>query len=206
MQRIKGISAYRRSLHDIIIDAAMEAFSKDGIKAVKMDDVAQHLSISKRTIYELFFNKETLLLEVLKKHKADKERELEEMSRQCNNVIEMMLKAYYQKINIFKNTNPQFYSDLKKYPSVVELFKQDSESVHEKYHEFLKRGISEGVFRSDINIELTTRLLDTVTFSMMADELYKTYNIEDIFKSLAFISIRGICTRKGLDLLDEGII
>ena len=44
-----------------VIKAAAEAFSQKGIKNVRMDDIASSLSISKRTLYELFADKEELL-------------------------------------------------------------------------------------------------------------------------------------------------
>ena len=203
MQRIKGISEYRKSLRDIVIEASMKAFALHGVRAVKMDDVAQSLSISKRTIYEMFGNKEQLLIEVLKTYKAAKEKELNEKAANCQNVIELLFYAYYQKINTFKKTNPVFYSDLTKYPLVIELLQKDSEEAHQNYYEFLRRGISEGIFREDLHLDLIARLLDSVTSAMMNGELYRQYPIEDVFRNIAFVSIRGICTRKGLDLFDK---
>lgn len=203
MQRIKGISEYRKSLRDIVIEASMKAFALHGVRAVKMDDVAQSLSISKRTIYEMFGNKEQLLIEVLKTYKAAKEKELNEKAVNCQNVIELLFYAYYQKINTFKKTNPVFYSDLTKYPLVIELLQKDREEARQNYYEFLRRGISEGVFREDLHLDLIARLLDSVTSAMMNGELYRQYPIEDVFRNIAFVSIRGICTRKGLDLFDK---
>ena len=46
---------------DIIIDRASKMFVSQGVKAVRMDDIAQELSVSKRTLYELFGDKEELL-------------------------------------------------------------------------------------------------------------------------------------------------
>ena len=57
MQEIKDLTPYRQSLRDRILDAAMILFAKHGIRAVKMDDVSHALSISKRTLYELYDNK-----------------------------------------------------------------------------------------------------------------------------------------------------
>ena len=57
MQEIKDLNAYRTSLKDKILEAAMDAFTKNGIRAVKMDDIAMSLSISKRTLYEIYGGK-----------------------------------------------------------------------------------------------------------------------------------------------------
>ena len=41
-----------------IIEQAMHMFVSQGIKSVRMDDIAQQLRVSKRTLYELFGDKE----------------------------------------------------------------------------------------------------------------------------------------------------
>ena len=46
-----------------IINTAFDLFSQYGIKSVSMDDVAKAAGISKRTLYESFEDKETLLIE-----------------------------------------------------------------------------------------------------------------------------------------------
>ena len=57
MQETKEISAYKQGLKGKILEMAMKAFGEKGIRAVKMDDVAVYLGISKRTLYELYDNK-----------------------------------------------------------------------------------------------------------------------------------------------------
>ena len=54
MQEIKETTAYKKSLKGRIMETAMKAFAERGVKAVKMDDIAQMLSISKRTLYEIY--------------------------------------------------------------------------------------------------------------------------------------------------------
>ena len=66
MQEFKNLSAYRRGLKGKILETAMVMFAKNGIKAVRMDDIASSLNISKRTLYEIFENKEVLLFEGIK--------------------------------------------------------------------------------------------------------------------------------------------
>ena len=62
MQDTKTITTYRQELSENILHTALKLFWKKGIKAVKMDDIAAQMSISKRTLYELYRNKEVLLL------------------------------------------------------------------------------------------------------------------------------------------------
>ena len=57
----KKHSVHKQELRERIVETAMRAFSMQGIRAVKMDDVAKMLGISKRTLYELYENKEYLI-------------------------------------------------------------------------------------------------------------------------------------------------
>ena len=66
MNVIRYNTSYRRSLKQKILTTAASLFAKHGIKAVKMDDISNELSISKRTLYEIYDNKELLLFECVK--------------------------------------------------------------------------------------------------------------------------------------------
>ena len=66
MQEKKTITPYKKGLREVILKAAMKAFTEKGIRAVKMDDIAESLAISKRTMYEIYATKEELLYEGLK--------------------------------------------------------------------------------------------------------------------------------------------
>ncbi|MDE6806984.1 MAG: TetR/AcrR family transcriptional regulator, partial [Prevotella sp.] len=52
MQENPKWTDYRVSLKDRIVEKAFQLFTQQGIRAVKMDDIAHSLSISKRTLYE----------------------------------------------------------------------------------------------------------------------------------------------------------
>ena len=60
---------HKNQVRSKIIDVASDMFLTKGIKTVKMDDVSKELGISKRTLYEFFNNKETLLLYCMKNMK-----------------------------------------------------------------------------------------------------------------------------------------
>ena len=55
---------YRKEIKEKILQLATTMFFQHGIRKVKMDDIANYLKISKRTLYELYQNKEDLLYEV----------------------------------------------------------------------------------------------------------------------------------------------
>lgn len=205
MQETKNISPYKKGLRDKIITTAMEAFAQKGIRHVKMDDVAKELGISKRTLYEIFDKKEDLLYEGVKFYLGDRRTQMEVKAQECKNVMEIILRAYKLKVEEFRQTNPCFYTDLVKYPKVARYLAQQNQQMLTNMTKFIERGIEEGYFRKEVNPELVARLFDALGKYVMEQQLYCLYTIEDIFTNLVFVTIRGICTEKGIEVIKQWI-
>lgn len=121
MSKLTSPQAYREELKQRIIDVAMKEFWQKGVKAVKMDDIANDLTISKRTLYETYENKEVLLLEVLKHHKQQQHNHVADFSEKVNgNVMDIIFELYNMHVESCKKINPIFYEELKKYQKVTE--------------------------------------------------------------------------------------
>ena len=205
MQETKNISPYKKGLRDKIITTAMEAFAQKGIRHVKMDDVAKELGISKRTLYEIFDKKEDLLYEGVKFYLGDRRTQMEVKAQECKNVMEIILQAYKLKVEEFRQTNPCFYTDLVKYPKGARYLAQQNQQMLTNMTKFIERGIEEGFFRKEVNPELVARLFDALGKYVMEQQLYCLYTIEDIFTNLVFVTIRGICTEKGIEVIKQWI-
>lgn len=202
MQEIKDLSPYRLSLRDRILDTAMKLFVERGIRAVKMDDVSHALSISKRTLYELFDNKEQVLLEGVKKYRKKRHEEFMKEVERSKDVMDIILYIYRIKMEEFKLVNPNFYSDLARYPIILSYIERNHDEQHKQFMDFMHRGIGEGYFRGDLDYDLIGRLFDVLGRYMMDNELYRSYSMEELFRNMLFVTLRGICTKKGVDKLD----
>lgn len=203
MQEIKVLSTYRLSLKSKILDSAMLDFAQRGIKSVKMDDIAKGLNISKRTLYELYENKEILLYECIKKAKAQDEREMLTMMSQHDNVIDIILNIYKIKIEQFKQVTPQFYSDLEKFPKVMSYLEEQHDRDRVLQKQFIVRGVEEGYFRKDVDIDIVIIMFEALSQYVRRTRLYNQYPVKDIFNNMLFISFRGICTQKGIEVIDR---
>lgn len=203
MQEIKNISTYRHSLKDKILETSMTLFANKGINRVKMDDIANTLSISKRTIYEIYSDKEELLFEGVKKYRALRSEHMRLISFNSDNVMDIILHAYMLKVEDFKRTNPVFYSDIERYPKVMKYLENERKLTRSEFLNFLHRGVTEGYFLSDINYELIMNMFDALGNYIMSNQLYMRYSMEEVFKNIVFVSLRGICTVKGVEVLDR---
>ena len=95
-------SALRAELRERIIDTAVEAFTKHGIKSITMDEIAASLGISKRTLYEVFSDKETLLEACVLRRQEKEEQYLKEILAVASNVLEVILKLFQYSIRGIK--------------------------------------------------------------------------------------------------------
>ena len=95
-----------------IVLAAAKSFAQKGVKTVRMDDIAAGLSISKRTLYELFHDKEDLLLDVMKLHREEMQEYMTQVASKAENVLEVLLKFFQRSAQEFQNTNRKFFEDI----------------------------------------------------------------------------------------------
>ena len=205
MHDLKAETTYRQSLHERILDVAFAKFVRMGIRAVKMDDIAHELGISKRTLYEIFENKGVLLYEGVKRYKKLRDEEMSKKARQSNSVIAFILDVYRREAEISHNVSPVFYSDLVKYPQVMKFLEAKRKEQRLLFIDLMRRGVREGYFRSDVNYELVVMLFDALGGYMSEKELYKKYSFEELFHNMVFVTLRGFCTIKGIEELDRSL-
>lgn len=203
MQDFKDFSDYKMNLREKIPEVAMQLFTEQGILAVRMDDVAKTMGISKRTIYEIYAKKEDLLFEVVVKHFKQRLDKMELAVSRCHNVMEILLEVYHMKVADFKNTNPLFFTEMVKYPQLQQFLIEQNDHMRDNSLVFIKRGVEEGFFRADLNYEMAVLQFDAMGQYIMEKELYRQYSIEDIFRNLVFVSLRGLCTDKGIKAIDD---
>lgn len=203
MNRIRYNTSYRTSLKDKILDSAIALFNERGVKAVKMDDIANCLSISKRTLYEIYDNKEDLLFECVKTSFEHSEKELHESVENADNVMDILLRIYRLKMNLLRKTHPSFYSELKKYPKILEYFEQQDGKRRAQQIDFIQRGIREGYFRNDVNYDLVLNLFDVSNRYIINNYNTLNYSMEQVSYNLVFVFLRGFCTLKGVEILDK---
>lgn len=200
------INEYRKELKSRIIDYAMGEFYKRGVRAVKMDEISQGLHVSKRTVYEIFGDKEELLLAGLKIKSLEMREKLEAYS--CNvahNVVDIIGYFYKLQMEVNSMVGVAFYEEIHRMPRVIEFFNQEHEREFADRVKFLKAGVEEGLFRQDIDYSLTMELLSASMSEIMRNQIYKKYSMQQIFDNFFLVIIRGFCTERGAALLNKVI-
>lgn len=198
-------ASQRVELRERIIMTATEAFTSKGIKCITMDDIAAALGISKRTLYEFFADKESLLKECILKMQTDRDSYLQEVYEQSHNVLEVILAVFQKSIEMFHKTNKRFFEDIKKYPKVYEMMKDTHDSDSEKTMSFFKLGVEQGIFRSDVNFAIVNLLVREQFDVLLNTDICNEYPFIEVYESIMFTYIRGISTERGAKVLEDFI-
>lgn len=204
MTRIKTISEYRKDLKGRILSVAMQQFFTKGVKAVKMDDIAKSLSISKRTLYEIYKDKEELLLEGIIEREDNYDAMMDRFSKKPGvTVMDILFEFFRRQVEAYRHVCLCFYEDVHKYPAVMECLSQRHNQRKENSEVFFLRGVEEGYFRADIDYKVVLEIGDLLMSEIMAKQLYRKFDMMTILHSFVILFIRGFCTRKGADKLES---
>lgn len=196
-------NAYRKELRKQVLATAAELFYRHGVRHVKMDDIANALTISKRTLYETYANKADLLLEVVTACEEQKERQLHAFVEAHPDTMDVVLEFYRMNIAELSEINPLFFEDIHKYPAVTGYLRDKSAARQASTSAFIERGVREGYFRSDVNFEIFRSIGEASSLYFMSTKLYHRFPMEDLFRTLIMVLLRGICTERGVKAIDE---
>lgn len=188
-----------------IIQKATELFLNFGFKSVTMDDIANKLAISKKTIYTHFSNK-TELIEATAFYIFEQISALitKIESKQFNPIEESFkIKEVISRYLKGEKTSPEF--QLKKYyPTIyAKLDLKKREIINTCFKNNLIRGINEGCFRKDINIDLVTKFYYLSITAIKNDELFFDDNLNEVMEYYLEFYIRTIASDKGLQTLNR---
>lgn len=204
MRKTTTPARYRQDLKDKIVKVAMNEFKSRGVRNVKMDDIANALSISKRTLYEVFANKEELLVSGLKIDEARRKEMMTSYVEKDNpGVMDVILKFYHAQMEAISSINPVFFSDMRKYSRVRAYLQELHEGRQESALQFFRRGVSEGYFRADVDYGIVSRMSNATIDYVMESQMYKEYDLKYIFRNIVLVFLRGFCTLKGQGIIDK---
>ena len=190
-----------------ILNQVSKLYHRYGIKSVTMDDVASHLAISKKTLYEYFEDKKDLVNQVLSSEHTLQCKVFDEILQRKLNAIEELFEMYNSIKMMIQEYNPSMDYDIRKYyPDLfMKVRKVRRKTMFENTHRNMVKGKKEGLYRKDLNVEVIARfhlfrienLVDNDLFS--AEEL----NSFEIFHELFVYHLHGIMSNKGRDFFEK---
>ncbi|MGM0933744.1 MAG: TetR/AcrR family transcriptional regulator [Bacteroidota bacterium] len=194
-------------MRDKILNTATEMFLNLGFKSVTMDDIANEMAISKKTIYAHFDTK-TKLVQAVTNHLFENiDQGIKDIRAKKMNPIEEIyeIKSFSMKYLKDEKTSPQ-YQLQKYYPKIYKsISSRQYELVQCCVIENLECGITTGHYRSDIPISFISRIHFTGMMGLKDKDLFPTeeYSNAKLMEYFVEYHIRAISTPKGLKTLQE---
>ena len=190
-----------------ITEEAALMFRTYGIRAVTMDMLASKMGISKRTIYEVFRDKDELLQGVLKWMILRQKEVMKKVLDESENLIEAIFMMLDKMLDHYKMMSPAFQMDIKRYHNEIanKLNSGDEIPFYQDNMEIIKRGIKEGLFREDIDIKITNICMTEVSKLPFDKDILSSEDFpnRDVLRNFYINYLRGISTPRGLDLINH---
>lgn len=194
-------------VRDRIIKEATKQFFQFGIRNITMDNIAVTLGISKRTVYEIFKDKSELVETCIVKLTVMQEERIKTVVSDSSNVIEAIFVFMREGIKAMNSINPVFFKDLEKlYPEMWKKLENDNNAKQYNLSAtLLKRGIDEGLFLKNVNIEIVSKLFHEQVGILADDVVFprEKYNHAEVFQNIVINFVRGISTFQGIQIIDE---
>jgi AcrR family transcriptional regulator len=190
-----------------ILKGADELFCRFGIKNVTMDDIARHLGVSKKTLYQHYEDKNKIVVSVIENGMGEHELKFCEFEKASKNAIEEILHTMHYMSSVFATVNPNVFYDMQRYhPEAWQIFRKfKEEKVLHQIIRNLEKGREQGLYRMDFSIKILARLrLEEIELGMNPT-LYPAdkYNLHDVNIQLLEHYLYGICTLKGHKLINK---
>jgi AcrR family transcriptional regulator len=193
-------------MKDTIVLKSSDMFLTLGFKSVTMDDIASEMGISKKTIYQYFSNKNDLVEAVTAYLFETISCGIDGICELNKNPIEehFLIKDFVLKNLKDESTSPMHQLQ-KFFPKIHKnLMARQFEKMDKCVIDNLRKGVKQGVFRADINISLIGRFYFAGMTSIKDVYLFNPtqFNTKLVQNTYLEYHLRGICTEKGIHLLE----
>lgn len=190
-----------------ILHKATEMFLDRGFKSITMDDIAENLGISKKTIYAHYKTKFKLVEACsIGLYHSITDGIDEIIAENLNPINEILcIHQYILKRLREEKSSPQY--QLKKYYPNIDKNLRLNKMVRMKEYvvDNLSRGIEEGLYREDIHVDIVYRFYYMMLEGIKNSEYFpeESYPTSFLVKHFLDYHIRGIVSAKGQIILEE---
>jgi AcrR family transcriptional regulator len=195
---------------EYIIERASEMFVANGIKSVRVDDIAQSLGMSKRTLYEMFGDKEELIYLCMSYFLEKQRSEVNLIAKDTSTtILEVVLQGFLNMMQ-YTEVNHRIMNNLQRfYPKVFERIRQESGEVgRTNLRNAIHKCVNEGFFDNKFNMDLAITVLYYTSMGVIARQDFpypQGVSQHEAFRHIIVCFFRGVATPKGLEVIDSFI-
>lgn len=191
-------------MREQIINTATELFLNLGFKSITMDDIANRIGISKKTIYKFFSTKEMLIEEAIEKVHHDIDVSVKEIFQRKYNAIEENFEIRRTFKELFKSQETSPIYQLKKhYPKIYEkAYKKQIEACKVWFVKNIEKGMNECLYRPELDVEVCSNFYYFLIFQINDSNILESEASALELKALEYHT-RAIASVEGIKELEK---
>jgi predicted DNA-binding protein YlxM (UPF0122 family) len=186
---------------------SFQLFASYGIKSITMDDIARHLSISKKTLYENFEDKDDLVYEAICFKIELVQADMLKTQKEASDAIDELIRASEYVSKMLKGMNPAAIMDMRKYhPKAWEAFHHHQKVFFMKMvQDNLAAGVKQGLYRQGMDLQIVAlKRMYEVDMCMQPDKFpIDEFNMDKVQLQIMDLFMHGISTLKGHKLINK---
>jgi TetR/AcrR family transcriptional regulator, cholesterol catabolism regulator len=189
------------NIKEKIQKGAEELFMRYGVRSISMDDIARHLSVSKKTLYQHFSDKEDIVTLTCKAHLDRNADEFQSIRKTSKNAIEELVQLSVCLKRNMQDMNPSLLFDLQKYhPKAWRVWlNHKNKFIRETVVRNLRQGMEEGYFRQEIDAEVIASVRLEMVQLAFNEEIFprERFRLPDVQMQIFDHFVFGLLTEKG---------
>lgn len=190
-----------------ILERIVELFYEFGIRNLNMDDISSHLKISKKTLYQYFKSKEDLIEQIFAYDFYKWDNKISEIKINEINAIDILIQVSIFVYDEMSRLNPKLKFEIKKYyePIFNRFMIEKQNQIFNQLSKNMEKGKTEGLYREDLDIELTARLYIRNLLDLHSKDYCfgEQISFNQIFEVMFENHIRAISTPEGLAYFEK---
>ena len=194
-------------LRERILLKAQDLFHKYGIRSVTMDEIASQLGMSKKTIYQSFADKDELVDATLQQHIDSNKCRCEEDKLKAENAVHEIFLTIDMLEELLADMSPSIFYDLEKFhpKTFAKLTHHRNQYLYKVVKSNLEWGISEDLYRSEIDVEIVTKIRVETMFLPFNQILFpqNKYSLVQVEKETMELFLYGVATTKAHKMINK---
>lgn len=191
-------------IREKIQKGAEELFMRYGVRSISMDDIARHLSVSKKTLYQHFVDKEDIVTVTCQSHLNRDAEEFQAIRKTARNAIEELFQLSVYLKRHMQDMNPSLLFDLQKYhPKAWSVWLDyKNKFIRDSVIRNLKQGIEEGYFRPEMDPQVIAAVRMEMVQLAFNEEIFphERFRLPEVQGQIFDHFVFGLLTEKGRKL------
>ena len=186
------------------IDKAIQVFKIEGLR-LSLDEVAEKMGITKKTLYNHFSSKDELLQECVHSLITELQASVAVMNDEKLNAVTALRKGFEALSVFFYALSPMFFNDMKRlYPEMASTEHAAGFGVfRENVVRNLQKGMEEKTYRNDLDVELISQFFIYSVFGFFISKVLNSseYSAKSYFKNIVDYHLRALVTERGKEFI-----